>query len=65
MAEFCGECYKKMGSPSAIYEFGDFQNLAKGLRKGEEARVLCEGCGWIIYKKVGYDNLVVVDRKKY
>jgi hypothetical protein len=52
MAEFCGECCQKMGAPREISKYGDFSYLLDELKSGEEETVLCEGRGWVTYKKV-------------
>lgn len=52
MAEFCGQCCKKMKAPPEYWEYGDFEFLLDDLKRNEETIVLCEGCGWVTYRRV-------------
>lgn len=63
MAEFCGDCSKNLGAPPRFCKHGDFGYLLEELKVGETAKVLCEGCGWILYKKASGAALEIIERR--
>jgi hypothetical protein len=54
MAPFCGSCLKKRRATPEYWDYGDFAYLLDKLAWDEEERVLCDGCGWLTYKKFKY-----------
>ena len=52
MAEFCGQCCKRMRAPTEVWKYEDFSYLLNELKSNEEETVLCENCGGVTYKKV-------------
>jgi len=45
-----------MGFTPEYCKYGDFDYLFGELKEGEKKTVLCEGCGWITYRKIRTDH---------